>query len=245
MAELRRASATHPARGCYVYLPGDVSIILCVTGRQMGIYSEHIFPRLMESGLKGDAHRRYRRRTLARAHGEVLEVGFGTALNLECYPESVRRVTGLDSADVLERRVRARIAEAPFPVERLTHDAADRLPFPDGHFDTVASTWTLCSIERLQAALGEMRRVLKPAGELLFLEHGRNGRRWVARVQDAINPVQNLVACGCNLNRKIDEEIEGAGFRITELDRFVMPGVPRALGSVYLGSARSAPRIRP
>ena len=206
----------------------------------MGIYSDHIFPRLMESGLTGEAHRRYRRRALARARGEVLEVGFGTGLNLECYPAAVRRVTGLDPAAVLERRVRARVAATPFPVERLTHDAAERLPFPDGHFDTVSSTWTLCSIERLGAALTEMRRVLKPAGELLFLEHGRNAGRWVARVQDAINPIQNLVACGCNVNRRIDDEIEAAGFGITELDRFTMPGVPRALGSVYLGVARRA-----
>ena len=82
-----------------------------------------------------------------------------------------------------------------------------------------------------------MRRVLNPAGELLFLEHGRNEGRWVARVQDALNPIQNLVACGCNVNRRIDREIAAAGFRITELDRFIMPGVPRALGSVYLGAA--------
>ena len=206
----------------------------------MGIYSQHIFPRLMESGLKGAVHRRYRRRALERAHGEVLEVGFGTGLNLECYPESVRRVTGLDPAAVLERRVRARIAEVSFPVERITGDAAERLPFPDGHFDTVASTWTLCSIGRLRSALMEMRRVLKPSGELLFLEHGRNEGRWVSRLQDAVNPIQNRVACGCNVNRRIDDEIESAGFRITELDRFIMPGVPRALGSVYLGAARRA-----
>lgn len=204
----------------------------------MGIYSQHIFPRLMESGLRGAVHRRYRRRTLERAQGEVLEVGFGTGLNLECYPASVRRVTGLDPAAVLERRVRARIAEAPFPVERITGDAADPLPFPDEHFDTVASTWTLCSIERLRSALVEMRRVLRASGELLFLEHGRNEGRWVARLQDAVNPIQNRVACGCNVNRRIDGEIEGAGFLITELDRFIMPGVPRAMGSVYLGAAR-------
>ena len=201
----------------------------------------------MEGGLRGDAHRRLRRRVLARARGEVLEVGFGTGLNLECYPESVRRVTGLDPAAVLERRVRARVAAAPFPVDRVTGDAADRLPFPKGHFDTVTSTWTLCSIERLGTALAEMRRVLNPTGELLFLEHGRNEGRWVARVQDALNPIQNLVACGCNVNRRIDREIAAVGFRITELDRFIMPGVPRALGSVYLGAARAdrAGRLAP
>lgn len=204
----------------------------------MGLYSEHIFPRLMESGLKGDVHRGYRRQVLSRARGNVLEVGFGTGLNLECYPTSVRRITGIDPAAVLERRVRARIARAPFPVERMIHDAADRLPFPDEHFDTVTSTWTLCSITRLRDALLELRRALKPSGEFLFLEHGRNERRWVSRLQDTLNPVQNFVACGCNINRKIDTEIEHGGFRIVELDRFTMPGVPRALGSVYLGVAR-------
>lgn len=204
----------------------------------MGLYSEHIFPRLMESGLGGDVHRRFRRRVLARAQGEVLEVGFGTGLNLECYPVEVRRLTGIDPVAVLERRVRGRIARAPFPVERMIHDAADRLPFPDEHFDTVTSTWTLCSIERLRDALLELGRVLKPRGEFLFLEHGRNEKRWISRVQDTFNPVQNVIACGCNINRRIDAEIEGSGFRILELERFTMPGVPRAIGSVYLGAAR-------
>ena len=87
-----------------------------------------------------------------------------------------------------------------------------------------------------------MRRALKPSGEFLFLEHGRNERGWVSRLQDTLNPVQNFVACGCNINRKIDAEIEDGGFRIVDLDRFTMPGVPRALGSVYLGVA--SPRSR-
>lgn len=192
----------------------------------------------MESGLKGEPIRRYRRQALARARGEVLEIGFGTALNLECYPDEVDRVVGLDSVSVLERRVEARVAKAPFPVERITRDAADRLPFDDGCFDTVVSTWTLCSIERLRSALAELGRVLHPAGEFLFLEHGRNERRWIGRLQDTVNPIQKFLACGCNLNRKIDDEIENGGFRITELDRFTIPGVPPALGSVYLGAAR-------
>ena len=204
----------------------------------MGLYSKHIFPRLMEGGLNSDLHRRYRRRVLSQAHGEVLEVGFGTGLNLECYPTTVCRLTGIDPSAVLERRVRARIARVPFPVDRVVGDAADRLPFPDRHFDTVVSTWTLCSIERLRDALEEMGRVLNPLGEFLFLEHGRSPARWVARLQDGLNPVQNLVACGCNINRRIDAEIERSGFTIRELERFTMPGVPRALGSIYLGVAR-------
>lgn len=204
----------------------------------MGIYADHIFPRLMENGLKGEVHQGYRRRVLERARGHVLEIGFGTGLNLECYPEAVTALTGLDSVSMLEARVARRIAAAPFPVTRITQDAADRLPFDDGHFDTVVTTWTLCSIERLTAALRELGRVLSPDGELLFLEHGRNDRLWVARVQDTFNPIQNRIGCGCNLNRKIDDEITKAGFQVTELDQFVVPGVPRVMGTVYLGAAR-------
>ncbi|MDX1579604.1 MAG: class I SAM-dependent methyltransferase, partial [Gemmatimonadota bacterium] len=203
----------------------------------MGFYSDHIFPRLMEAGLRGELHERYRRRALARARGRVLEVGFGTGLNLACYPESVERLVALDPVEMLERRTRRRVSAAPFPVERVTEDAAD-LPFDDGTFDTVVSTWTLCSIDRLREALGELRRTLDPDGEFLFLEHGRSERRFTAGVQDALNPLQNRLAAGCNLNREIDHEIEAAGFRITELDRFRIPRVPRALGTVYLGTAR-------
>jgi len=203
----------------------------------MGFYANHIFPRLMDAGLSGDLHRKYRRQTLARAHGAVLEIGFGTGLNLECYPPEVERLVALDTASVLEGRVSARIEAAPFPVQRVTMDAADRLPFEDGEFDTVTSTWTLCSIGHLPAALAELIRVLKPEGEFLFLEHGRAEAKGVARVQDALNPIQNVIGCGCNLNREIDDEIERAGFRITGLERFTVPGVPRALASVYLGAA--------
>ncbi len=205
----------------------------------MGFYSDHIFPRLMDSGLSGDLHRQYRRRALARARGEVLEIGFGTGLNLRCYPEGVSRVVGLDTASFLEARVESRIAAAPFPVERITRDAAERLPFHEEQFDTVVSTWTMCSIARLQAALKEIRRVLAPGGELLFLEHGRSDRRWVAKVQDTFNPIQKVIGCGCNMNRAIDREIERAGFHLTELDRFTVPGVPRAVGSIYLGTAHT------
>lgn len=207
----------------------------------MGVYAEHIFPRLMDHGLSGELHRRYRRRTLARARGHVLEIGFGTGLNLACYPGSVEHLVGLDASSVLESKVERRVAAAPFPVERLTRDAADRLPFDDGSFDTVVSTWTLCSIERLASALRELSRVVRPDGEFLFLEHGRNDRTRVANVQDWMNPLQRVIACGCNLNRKIDDEIHGVGFEIRDLHRFCMPGVPRALGTVYLGVAGRDP----
>ncbi len=206
----------------------------------MGIYADHIFPRLMDGSLGGQQQRVYRERTLAPARGAVLEVGFGTGLNLPCYPSEVIRLVAVDRTRMLESRVRGRVERAPFPVERLEHDAGRPLPFPDASFDTAVSTWTLCSIERLQPALRELLRVLRPGGAFLFLEHGRSDRSLVATFQDFVNPLQNVIGCGCNLNRKIDDEIRQAGFQITQLERFRVPGVPRAFGEVYLGSATHA-----
>ncbi len=206
----------------------------------MGIYRDHIFPRLMDGGLSSPQHRTLRERVLSRARGSVVEIGFGTGLNLACYPPGVERLVGIDREVMLERRVAGRISRAPFPVERIEQDAADRLPLDDASFDTVVSTWTLCSIDRLRAALLELRRVMRPDGTFLFLEHGRSDRSLAASVQDAINPLQNILACGCNLNRKIDQEIQDAGFRIIELERFKVAGVPRIFGEVYEGAATHA-----
>lgn len=203
----------------------------------MGIYGTHIFPRLMDGSLSGPQHRTMRQRVLAPARGRVLEIGFGTGLNLSCYPETVDRVVGLDPMRMLESRVAGRVERAPFPVDRVELDAAGPLPFEDASFDTVVSTWTLCSIDRLRRALDEIRRVLSPGGSFLFLEHGRSERTLAASFQDIINPLQNVVACGCNLNRRIDQEIQDAGFKIVELDRYRIPGVPRAFGEVYEGVA--------
>lgn len=203
----------------------------------MGIYADHIFPRLLEAGGRVEAQRRLREEALAQARGRVIEVGFGTGLNLPHYPPAVERLVAVDPARALEERVRRRIETAPFEVERLSRDASERLPFDDASFDTAVSTWTMCSIERLDDALAELRRVLRPEGRLLFMEHGRSERRVSAALQDLLNPVQNVVGLGCNLNREIDRRIEGAGFRIVALERFVAPGVPRVLGEVYRGVA--------
>jgi ubiquinone/menaquinone biosynthesis C-methylase UbiE len=194
----------------------------------------------MDSSLSSPQHRTLRARVLSRARGAVLEIGFGTGLNLSCYPPDVERLVGVDRKVMLERKVAGRIARAPFAVERLAQDAADRLPFEDSAFDTVVSTWTLCSVDRLRSALLELHRVMRPDGSFLFLEHGRSDRTLAASLQDAVNPLQNILACGCNLNRKIDQEIQDAGFKIIELDRFKVAGVPRMFGEVYEGAATHA-----
>jgi ubiquinone/menaquinone biosynthesis C-methylase UbiE len=206
----------------------------------MGLYRDHVYPRVMEWTLGRAALDAERAAALADARGDVLEIGFGSGLNLAHYPPAVRRLSVVDPSDALAPRVAARIAAAPFPVERrLT--AAERLPFADATFDCVTSTWTLCTIPDVRAALAEVRRVLKPSGTLLFLEHGRSDDARVARWQDRVNPIQRVIGCGCNLNRRIADLVADGGFTITRLERYVLAGEPRLYAEMYRGAARARP----
>ncbi|MFN0087502.1 MAG: class I SAM-dependent methyltransferase [Blastocatellia bacterium] len=209
------------------------------TGNQMGIYSKHIFPRILDLMLGAPEMDRYRRAALAAAHGRTLEIGFGTGLNLAHYPPAVTDLTVIDSEDMLRGRVEKRIAACPIPVTRMQIDAQGRLPFEDRSFDAVVTTLTLCSIENTAPALAEIRRVLKPEGEFVFWEHGRSDDPDVARRQDRFNPLQRIIGAGCNLNRPIDRLIREAGFEIRDLDRFLMPKSPRILAEMYRGVAAS------
>jgi len=209
----------------------------------MGIYSKHLFPRAMEMALGGPVHSELRSRVLARARGRVLEIGFGTGLNLSCYPPAVIHLTAMDTSVHLPSRMGRRISDAPFPVDFMQGNAANPLPFSDASFDTVTSTWTLCSIETPGSALREAARVLKSDGYFLFLEHGRSRDPRTARLQDWFTPVQRRIACGCHLNRRIDQEITQRGLQMASLERFDFPGIPRFLGSCYAGAAKPVPVI--
>ena len=123
------------------------------------------------------------------------------------------------------------------PVEMVRLDASRRLPFEDQSFDSVVTTFTLCTIGDVQAALREIRRVLKPEGRYVFLEHGRSDDARTARRQDRFNPVQKVIACGCNVNRAIDRMIREARLNIVELDRYLLPDTPRMFGEMYRGVA--------
>ena len=202
----------------------------------MGLYSRVIFPRLMDWIMSGPEFRRLRSALLSEAAGEVLEIGFGTGLNLPHYPGHLSRLTALDPVTALPGRVSRRIAAAPFPVERC-EAPAEMLPFSRDRFDMVVSTWTLCSVGDPLQVLNEVRRVLRPEGRFLFLEHGRSDEPRTAAWQDRLNPVQNVIGCGCHLNRRIDEFISRAGFTIERLDRFRMERVPRIAGEMYRGAA--------
>jgi len=196
-------------------------------------YEAHVFPHVLELAMRSLGE--LRAPTLAEARGEVLEIGFGTGLNLSHYPAGVTKLVTADPMDALPERVQQRIGSAPFPVE-VHHLPADRtLPFDAGRFDTVTMTWTLCTIPDPVAALREMRRVVKPGGKLLFIEHGRSDDPGVARWQDRWNPIQNVLACGCNVNRKIDALVEQGGFRVGPLERFVAEGAPRMFAEMYRG----------
>jgi ubiquinone/menaquinone biosynthesis C-methylase UbiE len=201
----------------------------------MGFYDRYIFPHVLDLAMRG--MNPLRADVLAPASGEVLEIGFGTGLNLAYYPATVRRLHALDPMDALQKRVAERIAAASFPVERHQLRADGQLPFDAARFDCVAVTWTLCSISDPLAALREMRRVLKPGAPLLFIEHGRSDDPKVARFQDRWNPIQNAIAGGCNVNRKIDALIREGGFAFEKLERYKAPG-PRFLTDMYRGIAR-------
>jgi len=202
----------------------------------MGVYARHVFPRLMDWTLGRRHFGEERKVALAPARGDVLEIGFGTGLNLPHYPPGVRRLVALDAVDLLPLRTAQRIVRAPFPVERVEL-TAEQLPFPDTHFDCAVSTWTLCSIPDALAALRELRRVLKPDGVFVFLEHGRSDQPRVAQWQDRLNPIQRVMGVGCNLNRPIDTLIRDAGFAITHLDRYAIAGEPRIMAEMYRGTA--------
>jgi len=205
----------------------------------MGLYSAYLFPFFLDLSLSSAEMQKYRPQALEPACGEVLEIGFGTGLNLPYYSEKVKRLTAIDAELMLRARVKRRIAEARMPVELLKLDASGRLPFDDHRFDSVVTTLTLCSIASLAPALSEIRRVLKPDGSYVFFEHGRSPDPRVAKLQDRLNPIQKIIACGCNLNRPIDQLITAAGFEVIKLDRFQMPNVPRILSPIYQGVARS------
>lgn len=204
----------------------------------MGFYAQHIFPRLMDWGMKRRLFQEERAQALAPVHGDVLEIGFGTGLNLPHYPALIARLTAVDPMQALPERVAERCRAVSFPVQ-FVPVTAETLPFDDGRFDCAVSTWTLCTIPDPIAALHEVKRVLKPGGLFLFTEHGRSDDRRIAVWQDRLNPLQNVVACGCNLNRRIDHLIQAAGLTLDRLDRFELPGVPRVAGTMYRGQARA------
>ncbi len=205
----------------------------------MGVYAKYVLPWAIHLTMKNKDATRHRMKLVPAARGRVLEVGIGSGLNLPFYGPEVSAVTGLDpSAELLSiLRGRRKTSDAPFALD-LIEGSATAIPFEDRGFDTVITTWTLCSIDEAAEALAEMRRVLKPEGELVFVEHGRAPEAGVSRWQDRLNPMWNRFSGGCNMNRDIEGMIRAAGFDMEQLETGYLVKGPRVLTYTYKGRAR-------
>lgn len=202
----------------------------------MGFYHRWLFPRLCHLSLRNEHFSELRRLTLAAARGRVLEIGVGTGLNLEHYPAAVDEVVGIDPNPGMLALAAKQAARAAMPVD-LAPGRAESLPFPDGSFDTVVSTVTLCSVESPAAALAEIQRVLAPGGRFLFLEHGLADRPRVARWQRRITPLQRRVGDGCHLDRDFRALLAASPLAVEELDAGFDPKLPKLAGYLYRGAA--------
>ncbi|MFE0459679.1 class I SAM-dependent methyltransferase [Kitasatospora sp. NPDC058965] len=206
----------------------------------MGFYAEQIVPRIINVACGVKEADKLRRRVCEGLEGEVLEIGFGSGLNVPFYPEAVQHVAAVDPSDVGWKLAGKRLAATSVHIERAGLDG-QALPFPDHSFDAALSTWTLCTIPDADAALHEVRRVLKPGGTLHFVEHGlapaadENVRRW----QHRLDPLEQRVFDGCHLTRPIVDMLTTAGFVITDLDVFYEKGAPKPMGADSLGIAVS------
>lgn len=188
------------------------------------IYERFLLPRVVHFACGMKPQMRQRAKVVPFASGSVLEIGFGSGLNLPFYdPGKVRRVWALDPSEEMWAIAEGRIRAAAFPVD-LLRASAEQIPLATGSADTVLVTYTLCTLPDVQRALGEMARVLKPGGELVFCEHGAAPDESVRRWQDRLNPAWKVLGGGCNLNRPISALIEGAGFRMRDLSSMYIPG---------------------
>jgi len=201
----------------------------------MGLYGRFILPRLIDLGCRCKLATERRSALVPSASGAVLEVGIGSGLNLPFYSKSVTRLVAVDPSQALLSMARRKTAGLGFPVD-LRCESAEALSLAERSVDTIVMTFTLCSIPEPVRALCEMRRVLKPGGRLLFVEHGLAPDPGVRRWQERLNPVWSRLAGGCNLNRRIDALLAESGFRVAELRAAYMPG-PRPLTYTYEGSA--------
>lgn len=176
-----------------------------------------------------------RKRVCAGLRGRVVEIGFGSGRNVPFYPEAVKSVSAVEPADLGWNMAAGRIAAATVPVERAGLDG-QALPFADDSFDSALSTWTLCTIPDVEAALAEVRRVLVPGGTFHFVEHGLAPDPGVRKWQHRLDRLEQTVAGGCHLNRDIPGLIEAAGFEIRDIDRYYQKG-PKPWVAFSLGTA--------
>jgi ubiquinone/menaquinone biosynthesis C-methylase UbiE len=203
----------------------------------MSFYERRILPHIINLAMNTKVLKEERTRCLQDVKGIVLEIGFGTGLNLPHYPRTVTKVVGVDPSETSARLARKRIAASPFPVETIGL-SAEKLPVPDGSFESIVSTFTLCTIPDVSGALLEVRRALAPSGRFYFVEHGRAEEPKVERWQHRLNSTNQRLLGGCNLTRPIGTLIEQAGFEIERLEKSYMKDAPKFAGFLYRGVAK-------
>jgi ubiquinone/menaquinone biosynthesis C-methylase UbiE len=202
----------------------------------MGFYNERILPHLVNLAMRNRDLLPYRERIISAADGRVLEVGIGSGLNLPFYRPPVAEILGLDPSPPLIAMARQRVGRSSLPVTFI-EGSAEAIPLDSGSIDTVVTTWTLCSIPAAVQALAETRRVLKPGGQLLFVEHGLAPEEGVRKWQHWLTPVWKRIGGGCHLNRPIRSLIESAGFGIDRVETGYAKG-PKPMTFIYEGRAR-------
>jgi ubiquinone/menaquinone biosynthesis C-methylase UbiE len=202
----------------------------------MGIYSRYVFPRIMNMGMSCNEAVAYRKKVLSTVRGEILEIGFGTGLNLPYYPKEVKKIYTVEANSGMNSMAKNNIEKSSIEVDYHILDAQS-LPFADQSFDTVVSTWTLCSIKHIDKALAQIYRVLKADGRFIFVEHGLSNEAHIQKWQHRLTPIQKVIADGCHIDRDIEQLIRAAGFKFDQLTKEYAPGVPKVAGYFYYGIA--------
>lgn len=201
----------------------------------MGFYSAVVLPRIMDWSMSDPRFSEYREEVLSRVSGDILEIGFGTGLNLPHYPDRIEKLTTIDANPGMNSLAQKRIQASSIQVDNKVLNG-ENLPMPDNTFDSVISTWTLCSITNVDQALKEIHRVLKPGGKFFFIEHGLSDDPKVQVWQNRLNPLQKILGDGCHLNRNIEQIIKNY-FSTVTLETFYAPEIPKVAGFMYKGIA--------
>ena len=201
----------------------------------MGFYREVIFPRSLDWAMSQPLFTLYRQELLASVSGEVLEIGLGTGLNIPHYPPAVAKLTAIDSNKGMNKLAQKRIKAATIKVDSQVLNG-ENLPRSDNSFDNVVCTWTLCSIKKVEEAIAEIHRVLKPGGKFFFIEHGLSEERKIQIWQHRLTPLQKIIADGCHLNRNM-QQLVATKFNHLTITQFYAPKIPKFIGYMYKGIA--------
>jgi ubiquinone/menaquinone biosynthesis C-methylase UbiE len=218
-------SQFHPTR----FLPHSREV------NPLGFYSQKILPYLLDWAMSDEMFRTYRQQVLSEVTGEVLEIGFGTGLNLSYYPKEIQHLVAIDANPGMNALAEQRVKASSLTVDHRVLNG-ESLPIADNSFDSVVSTWTLCSIANVEQALQEIHRVLKPGGRFCFIEHGLSKDPQVQVWQNRLTPLQKVIADGCHFNRNIRQLIEQQFEHVT-LEEFYADKTPKVSGYLYKGIA--------